>query len=170
MFLRYLYDMKPTREYLPTVDELRDLPVEYVEWVHGQDANHLSTTDLIALCASRRASFDIHEWVYDSMHVKFKYSEMANEAAKVGNVVALKWIIERDPLAFPSKRYILTGLKGMHRDIELLTWVYNSGLAHLPNWESLEMLGYHLEAPEIVQELKMYQEEQRQRVRSTETQ
>jgi hypothetical protein len=169
LFLRYLYNWKPICEYLPTVDELRDLPVEFVQWVHGQNADYLSTADLMALCASRKVGIDIYEWVCDGLHMELNYSKMANEAAKVGNISALKWIIARDPAAFPSKQAILARLKNRYGDLELLNWVYSSGLERLPNWESLELLNYHLDAPEIMQELKAYQEEQRKRLRAVES-
>jgi hypothetical protein len=156
MFLRYLYSLRPTREYLPTAGELQNLPVEYVQWVYDQDTDYLSNTDLIELCSAKRTGFDLHEWVYDIMKIEFDYFEMANKAARVGNVDALKWITMRDSSVFPSKESIVFGLKGRNNTIQLLKWVFSTRPDHLPDWNCLKR--FFGQTPELMEQIKDYQE------------
>jgi hypothetical protein len=161
ILLEFLYKQTGNVDYLPTVDELLDQPIQYVQWLYLVDPKRLSSKDLRKLCVSRTVGLDVVKWASECVDENFVNFEMANVAAVAGNISVLEWIVQHDPLAFPSKAAIKARLFGTI-DVDLLIWTYFKRPEYLPLWEQLERHGYCEKVPEIMPKLQIFQERQKE--------
>jgi hypothetical protein len=161
VLLDYLYTLTSRREYLPTVDELRNQPIEYVHNAYFVDPPYLDEKDLVTICSFKATGTEIHEWL-SGLGINVATVEMANMAAWIGNIEALYWINEQSPEAFPSQEYIERGLKFPEgrRRAKLVKWVFDIRPEKVPFWWFLDLWGYQFLAPQTLREVKDYQERQ----------
>ncbi|PJF16438.1 hypothetical protein PSACC_03746 [Paramicrosporidium saccamoebae] len=157
----FLHEQTADSALLPTTDELRDQPVEYVKWVCHVDENYLSPQDLISLCTSHTVGLELAEWIDENLRVDLANHEMASAAAKSGHAQLLNWVCTKNPSVFISKECIKEGLGNADRDEELFTWALCNKPECLPEWEFLDERGYRGVFPEMVKEVKLYQERQK---------
>ncbi|PJF19087.1 hypothetical protein PSACC_01096 [Paramicrosporidium saccamoebae] len=152
--------MTKEEQYLPTTEELRNQPVEFIQHIHFHQPNHLSHQDFMELCKSKRIGADIHKWLLTKLGINVANLEMANAAARIGNIEALDWIVKQNPEVFPSRAYIKDGLCFMWgcRATELLEWLFNQRPGAIPDWKHLQEWNYPVVAPEMFLRVKNYQE------------
>ncbi|PJF18764.1 hypothetical protein PSACC_01422 [Paramicrosporidium saccamoebae] len=157
VLLRAAYYDTMDRTFLPTVDELRNQPLEFVEWLNRVNRLLLPDKSLMSLCASMRAGAELHEWVSSYKQVDVATCDMACKAAEIGNVDALKWINEKNPEAIPGVSAIRTRLESRPDDSALLEWALQKVPRLLPDHKRLIDFGCDRHAPELVQKVKDYQ-------------
>ncbi|PJF16655.1 hypothetical protein PSACC_03533 [Paramicrosporidium saccamoebae] len=161
--LDYLYGKTKDRRYMPTVEELENQPVGYIQRAYSHNAEHFTDQDLLKLCVSKETGTDIHEWLFGTLGMTSVTTlEMANKAASIGNVEALDWIIGKNPEAFPSEDSIVSGMNSLSlnfkRKTELAMWLFDKRPELIPAWERLKGLGYYGVSSVMLQKVKDYQE------------
>ncbi|PJF20005.1 hypothetical protein PSACC_00148 [Paramicrosporidium saccamoebae] len=145
---------------MPTVDELKNQPVEYIQSVYFHDPGRFTAQDLLELCASKKTGIDIHEWLSGALGMDVANLEMAGAAVRTGNIKALDWIIEKNPDAFPSKNSLLDGIRTSFystKATELVLWIFAKRPELLPDWERLQSLGSYNISLAMVERVKDYQ-------------
>jgi hypothetical protein len=161
MFLKCLFEQTADSALLPTVDDLRDQPIEYVTWVCQVNPSHLSRQALVSLCTSHTVGLELVKWIADNMQIDLADCEMASAAARAGNVSVLNWVATKNPSVFISKECIKEGMGNVDRDETILIWALFNAPTCLPEWEFLDERGYQSVFPEIFMQVKLYQEGQK---------